>query len=91
MTDELERLIRADIPGDAVPLTGVESAVWTRVGERQSRRLLTNVQGAAIAFSLLIGLTNGSLMLLMPRPAPSEMNVFSVATGLSPLSAGVVR
>ena len=91
MTDELERLIRAETPGDAAHLAGVERAVWTRIGERQSRRRLTGVQGAAIAFSLLIGLTNGSLMLLMPRPAPSEMNVFSVATGLSPLSAGVIR
>lgn len=91
MTDELERLIRADGSQDTSRLDGVEDAVWTRVGARQARRRLTRAQGAALGLSLMIGLTGGGLLTLSPRPAPSEMSVFSVTTGLAPLGAGAAR
>ena len=68
---------------------GVEDAVWTRVETRRAQRRLTRTQGAALGLSLLIGLTNGGLLMLSPRPAPSEMSVFSVSTGLAPLNVGV--
>ncbi|GAA0756006.1 hypothetical protein GCM10010203_19290 [Actinomadura yumaensis] len=89
MTDELERLIRADGSQDTSRLDGVEDAVWTRVGARQAQRRLTRTQGAALGLSLVIGLTNGGLLMMSPRPAPSEMSVFSVSTGLAPLNVGV--
>lgn len=89
MTDELERLIRADGSQDTSRLDGVEDAVWNRVGARQAQRRLTRTQGAALGLSLMIGLTNGGLLMLSPRPAPSEMSVFSVSTGLAPLNVGV--
>lgn len=91
MTDELERLIQADVSHDATPLVGLEDAVWARVAEQQAWRRLTGVQGAAIGIALLIGATNGSLILLAPRPTPSEMSVFSVETGLAPLSTRLDR
>lgn len=89
MTDELERLIRADGLQDTSRLDGVEDAVWNRVGARQAQRRLTRTQGAALGLSLVIGLTNGGLLMLSSRPAPSEMSVFSVSTGLAPLNVGV--
>lgn len=91
MTDELERLIRAEGSPDMSRLDGIEHAVWARVGAREARRRLTRTQGAALGLSLMIGLTSGGLLMLSPRPAPSEMKVFSVSTGLSPLSVGVGR
>lgn len=89
MIDELERLIRADGSHDMSRLDGVENAVWTCVEARQAQRRLTRTQGAALGLSLVIGLTNGGLLMLSPRPAPSEMSVFSVSTGLAPLNVGV--
>lgn len=89
MSDELERLIRADGSQDLRRLDGVEEAVWTRVGARQARRRLTRTQGAALGLSLVIGLTSGGLLMLSPRPQPSEMRVFSVSAGLAPLTVGV--
>ncbi|NBW10638.1 MAG: hypothetical protein EBR82_21695 [Caulobacteraceae bacterium] len=89
MTDELERLIRAHGSQDISRLDGVEDAVWTRVETRRAQRRLTRTQGAALGLSLVIGLTNGGLLMLSPRPAPSEMSVFSVSTGLAPLNVGV--
>ncbi len=91
MKDDLEQLIRAEFPDDATRLETVEDAVWARVGLRQERRRLTRTQGAALGLSLVIGLANGGLLMLAPRPAPSEMSVFSVATGLAPLGAQVAR
>ncbi len=89
MTDELERLIRAHGSQDISRLDGVEDAVWARVETRRAQRRLTRTQGAALGLSLVIGLTNGGLLMLSPRPAPSEMSVFSVSTGLAPLNVGV--
>lgn len=89
MTDELERLIRADGSQGTSHLDGVEAAVWSRVEARQAQRRLTRTQGAALGLSLVIGLANGALLMMAPRPAPSEMSVFSVSTGLAPLNVGV--
>ena len=86
MTDDMERLIGAVAPSDAEALAGVEDAVWARIGERRDRALITQVRGAAVAIALVVGVTNGGLMLLAPRPEPSEMRIFTVSAGLSPLA-----
>lgn len=91
MTDDLNRLIGAVAPGDTVRLAGVEDAVWARIGERMDRARLGRVRLAAVAIALVIGVTNGGLMLLAPRPAPSEMRIFTVSAGLSPLASLDVR
>ena len=86
MTDDIERLIRMAAPGDAAGLAGVEDAVWSRVSERRDRARVSQVRIAVLALALVIGVTNGGLMLLAPRPEPSEMRIFTVSAGLSPLS-----
>ena len=86
MTDDMQRLIGAVAPGDAARLAGVEDAVWARIGERRDRARMTRVRGAAVAIALVVGVTNGGLMLLAPRPDPSEMRIFTVSAGLSPLA-----
>ena len=88
MTDDIERLIRTAAPGDAARLAGVEDAVWSRVKERARVR---QVRIAAVAFALVVGVTNGGLMLMAPRPEPSEMRIFTVSAGLSPLVSLDVR
>ena len=86
MTDDIERLIRTAAPDDAAGLAGVEDAVWSRVSERRDRARVSQVRIAAVTLALVIGGTNGGLMLLAPRPEPSEMRIFAVSAGLSPLS-----
>ena len=88
MTDDIERLIRTAAPGDATGLARVEDAVWSRVRDRAR---VTQVRIAAVALALAIGVTNGGLMLLAPRPEPSEMRIFTVSAGLSPLVSLDVR
>lgn len=91
MTDDMNRLIRADMSGDAARLADLEDAVWARIGERRERARVGQVRVAAVALALVIGVTNGGLMLLGPRPKPSEMRIFTVSAGLSPLASLDVR
>ena len=91
MTDDINRLMAAVAPGDAARLDGVEDAVWARVGERRERARMGQVRVAAVAIALVIGVTNGSLMLMAPRPEPSELRIFTVSAGLSPLAGLDVR
>lgn len=86
MTDDMNRLIGTIEPSDAARLAGVEDAVWARIGQLRERARLGQVRAAAVALALVIGLTNGGLMLLAPRPEPSEMRIFTVSAGLSPLA-----
>lgn len=91
MTDDMDRLIGTVAPADTARLAGVEDAVWVRIGERRESARMGHVRLAAVALALVIGLANGGLMLLAPRPEPSEMRLFTVSAGLSPLSGLDVR
>ena len=91
MTDDMNRLIGAVAPGDAARLAGVEDAVWARIGHLRERARMSQVRIAAVAIAVVIGVTNGGLMLLAPRPEPSEMRIFTVSAGLSPLASLDVR
>lgn len=91
MTDDLNRLIGAVAPGEAARLSGVEDAVWARIGERKESARMGQVRVAAVALALVVGVANGGLMLMAPRPEPSEMRIFTVSAGLSPLSGLDVR
>lgn len=90
MLDDIDRLISGRRDGEA-QLVGLEEKVWARIGERQDRTRMGQVRVAAIALALVVGVANGGFMLLSPRPEPSEMRVFTVSTGLSPLSGLDVR
>lgn len=87
MTDDIERLIGAAAPGDASRLAGVEDAVWSRIGERRDRARMSQVRIAAVAIALVVGGANGGLMLMTPRPEPSELRIFTVSAGLSPMAS----
>jgi hypothetical protein len=91
MIDDVNRLIGAVAPVDTARLAGVEDAVWARIGERRDRVRLGQVRFAAVALALVIGVTNGGLMLMTLRPQPSEMRIFTVSAGLSPLTSLDVR
>lgn len=91
MTDELDRLIGGVGPDDVPNLAGLEDAVWTRVGRRRDRARMGQVRLAVIALACVIGVANGGLMFLAPRPEPSEMRIFTVSAGLSPLASLDVR
>lgn len=91
MTDDINRLIGAMEQGDDARLSGVEDAVWARIGERTESARMAQVRVAAVAIALVIGVANGGLMLSAPQPEPSEMRIFTVSAGLSPLSGLDVR
>lgn len=91
MTDDLNALIGAGQPGDAARLDGMEDAVWARIGRRRDSALVEQVRLAAIVIAVVIGVTNGGLMLFEPRPEPSEMRIFTVSAALSPLVISGVR
>ncbi|OYW86506.1 MAG: hypothetical protein B7Z20_07270 [Sphingobium sp. 32-64-5] len=57
----------------------------------EQRARMGQVRVAAVALALVIGVANGGLMLMAPRPEPSEMRIFTVSAGLSPLSGLDVR
>jgi len=63
----------------------MEAAVWKLIGEIGERRRIGQVRLAAVALALMVGVANGGLMMLAPRPQPSEMRIFYVSSELSPL------
>lgn len=87
MLDDIDRLIGRDRQDSGAQLAGLEDKVWARIGERNERTRTGRVRVAAIALALVVGVTNGGLMLLAPRPEPSEMRIFTVSVGLSPLGS----
>ena len=86
MTDDMDRLIGAVAPGDGRRLAGLEVAVWARIDARRERARVHQMRIAAVAMAFAIGGANGGLMLLAPQPEPSEMRIFTVSAGLSPLA-----
>ena len=86
MLDDIDRLIGGGRHEGETQLVGLEEKVWARVGERQDRTRMGQVRVAAVALALVVGAATGGFMLQSPRPEPSEMRVFTVSTGQSPLS-----
>jgi hypothetical protein len=56
------------------------------VSDRLNENRTGQVRVAVVALSLAVGLANGGFLLLAPRPVPSELQVFTVSAGLSPLA-----
>ena len=91
MTDDMNGLIGPIDPIEAARLAGLEDLVWARIAERRHDARLGQVRIAIVALALAVGVANGGLMLLAPRPEPSELRVFTVSAGLSPLASLDVR
>jgi hypothetical protein len=91
MTDDMNGLIGTIDPIEAARLAGLEDAVWARITERRHDARMGQVRIAIVALALAVGVANGGLMLLAPRPEPSELRIFTVSAGLSPLASLDVR
>lgn len=91
MIDDIEKFLRTAAPVDTAGLAGTEAAVWTRVSQRKDRARMGRVRIAAIALAVAVGVANGGMRLFAPRPEPSEMRIFTVSAGLSPLVGLDVR
>ena len=85
MTEAIDRMIKIASPGGAA-LADLEAGVWRRIEARQARRRTSQVRLAVMVMALILGAANGGLFILTPKPRPSDIQVFSVAAGLSPLS-----
>jgi hypothetical protein len=86
MLDDIDRPIGGGRHDGEAQLAGLEDKVWARIGERRDQARMGQVRVAAVALALVVGVANGGLMLLSLRPEPSEMRVFTVSAGLSPLA-----
>ena len=85
MTEDIDRLIATARPAGQVMLSKLESDVWRRIEDRVGERRMGQVRVAALAMALVVGVANGGLFALSERAEPSEMKVFSVSAGLSPI------
>lgn len=85
MTEAIDRMIKIASPGGAA-LADLEAGVWRRIEARQARRRTSQVRLAVMVMALILGAANGGLFILTPKPRPSDIQVFSVSAGLSPLS-----
>ncbi|MFK0299278.1 hypothetical protein ACIQTU_08655 [Brevundimonas sp. NPDC090276] len=84
MTDDIDRLIGA-APCDDFRLNDLHADVWRRIEQQQTERRLGQVRMAALAMALVVGAANGGLFALTRPAAPSEIQVFSLASASSPL------
>ncbi len=87
MTDEIERLLATPLSADEDGrLAGLDAGVWRRIEERQARRRAGQVRLAVMAAALVIGVANGGVLGRAFEPRPSDIQVFSVSAGLSPMT-----
>ena len=86
MIEDIDRLIASAQPAGPTTLSGLESDVWLRIEDRVGERRMGQVRVAALAMALVVGVANGGLFALTARAERSEMQVFSVSAGLSPIS-----
>ena len=88
MTDDIDQLIaRAATQTGHADLDGLEASVWTRIDHLLGERRAGQVRLAALVVALGVGVANGSLLALSANPQPTELQAFSVSTGLSPVGA----
>lgn len=87
MTDDIEhRLAEPICAADMTRLADLEGGVWRRIEQRQSQRRIGQVRLAVMAMALLVGVANGGVMGQVFKPRPSDIQIFSVSAGLSPMS-----
>lgn len=87
MRDDIDDMIGADASIGAGDLAGLEDRVWSRIGDRRERVRMDQVRIAAVAAALLVGALNGGALRLASQPEASEMRVFTVSSGLSPMTS----
>ena len=87
MTDDIERMLTRPLPGDDVRLADLETGVWRRIEERQAQRRAGQMRLAVLAVALLVGVTNGGVLGQAFKPRSSDIQVFSVSAGLSPMTS----
>lgn len=86
MTDDIEHMLATPFAaGDAVP-AALEAEVWHRIDARMEQRRARQVRLAVMAVALLVGVTNGGLWGQAFKPGRSDIQVFSVSAGLSPMT-----
>ena len=85
MTEAIDRMIEIAPPGGAA-LSELEAGVWRRIEAHQARHRTGQVRLTVMVMALIVGVANGGLFVMTPKPRPSDIQVFTVATGLSPLS-----
>ena len=88
MTDDIDQMIaRAATQTARADLDGLEASVWKRIEHRLGNRRANRVRLAALVVALGVGVANGSLLALNTEAQPTELQAFSVSTGLSPVGA----
>lgn len=87
MTDDIEhRLATPLLAEDMARLADLEGGVWRRIEQRQSQRRMGQVRLVVMAMALLVGVANGGVLGQVFKPRPSDIQIFSVSAGLSPMA-----
>ena len=87
MTDDIEHRLAAPLSTeDMARLADLEGGVWRRIEQRQVQRRMGQVRLAVMAMALLVGVANGGVLGQVFKPRPSDIQIFSVSAGLSPMA-----
>lgn len=86
MTRDIDELLArlAATPIDR-PLDALETTVWTRVDALRNERTMSQLRAGAVAVALVTGLTAGGFGAVASPRVPTEMSIFTIDAGLSPL------
>lgn len=88
MTDDIEHRLATPFAAEEMArLADLEGGVWRRIEQRQSQRRMGQVRLAVMAVALLVGVTNGGVLGQVFKPRPSDIQIFSVSAGLSPMTS----
>lgn len=83
---DLEELIGADTPVSAGRLETLEVGVWRRVARHNERSRNLRLRLSVVGMALGLGGVTGGVVSLAPRPEPSELRIFTVEAGVTPLA-----
>lgn len=70
---------------EASRLDALEDRVWQQVHSRMARRDRGRLHLAMIAMALVVGVVNGGIAVRHFQPTDTEMQAFSLSSGLIPL------
>ncbi|WP_427789817.1 hypothetical protein [Brevundimonas diminuta] len=86
MTDDIRHMLAPPFPDSHIAPDSLEADVWRRIDKRLEQRRARQVRLTVTAVALLVGVANGGLSGQAFQPGRSDIQIFSVSAGLSPMT-----